>query len=58
MQVELDYTIRNDDNGIDRSFIDCYEIVDGLIYEAAGYNFYNLVCIFYLLLLNLRKRLL
>ena len=34
-QIELDYVIREDCH-IDNSFLDCYEIVDGLVYEAVG----------------------
>jgi hypothetical protein len=36
MQIDLDYTLHLEDSNIDHSFLDCFEILDGLLYEAVG----------------------
>jgi hypothetical protein len=36
MQIDLDYTLHLEDSHIDQPFLYCFEILDGLVYEAVG----------------------
>jgi hypothetical protein len=36
MQIDLDYNLHLEDSNIDQPFLDCFEILDGLVYEAVG----------------------